>query len=37
MLHALIIEPFGEIAGDIAGSIVGEQLRLMNDRRLIAA
>ena len=24
MLHALIIEPFGQVAGDIAGPIVGE-------------
>jgi hypothetical protein len=37
MLHALIIEPFGEIAGDVARPVVGEQPRLMEDRRLIAA
>ena len=37
MLHALIIEPFGQVAGDIAGSIVRQQPGLMDDLRPIAA
>ena len=31
MLHALIIEPFGQVAGDIAGSVVGQAM----SRRLL--
>ena len=37
MLQALIIEPFGQVAGEIAGSVVGQQPWLMDDLRLIAA
>ena len=37
MLHALIIEPFGQVAGEIAGSVVGQQPWRMDDLRLIAA
>ena len=37
MFHALIIEPFGQTVGDIAGSIVRQQPRLMDDLRPIAA
>ena len=37
MLHALIIEPFGQVAGDIAGSVVGQQPWLMDDLRLIGS
>ena len=37
MLHALIIEPLSQVAGDIAGSVVGQQPWLMDDLRLIAA
>ena len=36
-LHALIIEPFGQVAGDRAGSVVGQQSWLMDALRLIAA
>ena len=37
MLHALIIELFGQVAGEIAGSVVGQQPWRMDDLRLIAA
>ncbi len=37
VLHISIAEPFGEVAGDIAGPFVGQQPRLVNDCRLIAA
>jgi len=29
--HTLVLEPFGEIAGDIGRAIVAEQPRLMNN------
>ena len=31
MLHRLIIEPFGQVAGDIAGSVVGQEPWLIMD------
>ena len=37
MIHVLVIEPFGQVAGDIAGSVVGQQPWLMDDLRLTAA
>ena len=37
MLDALLIEPFGQIAGDIAGSIIRQQPGLMDNLRPIAA
>ena len=35
--HITIIEPFGQVASDIARPVVGQQPRLVNDLRLIAA
>ena len=37
MLHISIVEPFGQVAGEIARPVVGQQPRFVNDRRLIAA
>ncbi len=37
MFHAPVIEPFGQVAGDVARPVVGKQPLLMDDRRLIAA
>jgi hypothetical protein len=37
MLHAPIIEPLGQVAGDVARPIVRQQPRLMDGHRLIAA
>ena len=37
VLHALIMKPFGQVAGDIARPVVGQQPRLVNDCRPIAA
>ncbi len=37
MLHAPVIQPFSQVAGDIAGSIIRQQPRLVSDRRLITA
>src|SRR3954462_6556287 len=35
MLDAPAVEPFGQIAGDIGGTIVGQQPRAVDDRDLI--
>src|SRR5215207_2482249 len=35
MLDAPAVEPFGEIAGDVRGTIVGQQPRAVDDRDLI--
>ena len=37
MLHAVIAEPVGEIAGDVGGTIVAEQPGLVHDSRRITA
>ena len=37
MVHALALEPFGQIAGDVAGAVVGEQPRLVPDLGAVAA
>ncbi len=37
VLHISIVEPFGQSARDIARPVVGQQPRLVDDRRLIAA
>jgi hypothetical protein len=37
MLHAPIFQPFGQVTGDIARSIVAEQPRLMNNVTLVTA
>ena len=37
MGHALLIEPFGEIAGYVAGTIVAQEARLVPDVGLVAA
>ncbi len=37
MVHALALEPFGQIAGDVAGAVVGEQSRLVPDLDAVAA
>ncbi len=37
VLHVSVVEPFGQVTGDIARAVVGQQPRLVNDRRLIAA
>ena len=35
--HTLVLEPFGQLAGDIGRAIVAEQARLMNNIGTIAA
>ncbi len=37
MIHALLVEPFSEIAGDVAGTIVRQQPGFVPDMGLIAA
>ena len=37
VLHASIFQPFGQVTGDIARSIVAEQPRLMNNVTLVTA
>ena len=37
VLHTFVLQPFGQVTGHIAGSIVAQQSRLMNDMHLIAA
>ena len=37
MLHAPIVEPFSQVAGDVARPIVRQQSRHIDDLRLIAA
>jgi hypothetical protein len=37
MRHILLVEPFRQLAGDVAGPIVAEQARFMDNPRLIAA
>ena len=35
MIHLLIFQPVSQFAGDVTGAVVGEQARLVQDRRLI--
>jgi hypothetical protein len=35
-LHAFVLQPFGKIASDIAGSIIAKQARFVDDVNLIA-
>jgi len=37
VLHAFVLQPFSKIARDIAGSIVAQQARFVDDVNLIAA
>ena len=37
VLHAFAVQPFGKFARDVAGSVVAEQTRLVDDVNLIAA
>ena len=37
MVDGIVVEPFGEIAGDVAGPIVGQQARPVPHPRLVAA
>ena len=37
MDHAAVLEPLGEIAGDVARSVVGEQSWFVHDLRTVAA
>jgi len=37
MLHISLVEPGGQLTGDIAQPVVGQEPRLVNDRSLIAA
>lgn len=37
MSDAVVIEPFGQVAGDIAGAVIGEQPWTVNDPGLIEA
>ena len=37
VLHALVLQPFCQIARDVTGSVVAEQTWLVNDMNLIAA
>jgi hypothetical protein len=36
MRHILLVEPFCQFAGDVAGPVVAEQARFMDSPRLIA-
>ena len=36
MPHAFVAQPFGQVARDVAGAVVTQQSRLVNDMDLIA-
>ena len=37
VIHAFVVEPFGEIGGDVAGTVITQQARFANDAGLVAA